>query len=136
MKHLPRSAGRSLFVAILFHLLLFFSIAEGNQISYDKGDRRDPFVALKKLASAGLTEGAPGEPTLDGIIYDPTGASYAVFAGEIFREGDEVAGANLIRIFPERVVLQRESQETVIWLHEEVPTGEPRIELGGQSENS
>lgn len=135
MKHLRKSAWRWLFIPALLHLFLFFSVAEGAQISYDKGDRRDPFVPLKKLAGPGLTTDAEGEPRLDGIIYDPTGDSYAVFAGEIYREGDKIAGANLIRVFPERVVLQRESQETIIWLHEEVAAGEPGIELGKQTEN-
>ena len=95
---------------------LFFSIADAEEIRYDKAHRRDPFIPLK----GGIEVGGAGEWAIEGIVYDPKGGSYAVIHGEIYREGDEIEGSKVVRIFPDRVILLQESQEVVAWLREEV----------------
>lgn len=73
--------------------------------------------------SYGFHESAtPGTGTgaVEGIVFDPRGGSYAVIDGEIYREGDGVHGAKLIKIFSDRVILLEESEEIVIWLRQEM----------------
>lgn len=105
--------------AVIVILLMIFSMAWADEIRYDKGGRRDPFVPLRGFTGE---DGTTGDKTLtlEGIVYDPKGSSYVVINGEVYREGEEVGGGNLIRILQDRVVLQRIGQETVIWLHEEI----------------
>ena len=63
-----------------------------------------------------------GEWSVEGIVFDPWGGSYAVIRGDIYREGDEIEGSKLVRIFPDRVILLQESREVIAWLREEIMT--------------
>lgn len=98
-------------------MLLFFSIASAEEIRYDRPNFRDPFVPLRNLT--GSEAKGSEESILEGIVYDPKGGSYVIINGEIYREGEEVGGSMLVRIFADRIVLQRESQEMELWLHQE-----------------
>lgn len=108
---------------ILFFLVscVIFSVAVAGEIRYDKGKRRDPFLPLIGpegfLASANLSKESF---LIEGIIYDPKKGSYAVVGGEIYKEGENVGAAKLIKILPDRVILLQDSGETVIWLREEM----------------
>jgi len=100
---------------------MIFSVAAAGEIRYDRGKRRDPFLPLIGpegfLPSANLSkESFP----IEGIVYDPKKGSYAVVGGEIFKEGESVGAAKLIKILPDRVILLQDSEEAVIWLREEV----------------
>lgn len=100
---------------------MIFSIAVAGEIGYDKGRRRDPFVPL--TGTFGYPGGRAFEPDgggVEGIVFDPKGGSYAVIGGEIYREGEEVHGAKLIKISSDRVILLEESEEIVIWLRQEM----------------
>lgn len=101
--------------------VLFFSVAEAKEIRYHKGDRRDPFLTLVG-PHAFRGEGGRGKDDLpvEGIVFDPEKGSYAIIGGEIYREGETVNGAQLIKIFPDRVILNQQSEEVVIWLREEI----------------
>lgn len=108
----------SRFVLFFAVTILFFSIADAAEIGYDKANRRDPFVPLK----GGIEMGGSGEWAIEGIVYDPGGGSYAVIRGEIYREGEEIEGSKIVRIFPDRVILLQESREVTAWLREEIVT--------------
>lgn len=100
---------------------LIFSVAEAEQIRYDKGNRRDPFEPLIGVAGVRGGIGLGKEAfLLEGLVYDPKKGSYAVIGGEIYREGESVNGAELMEVLPDRAVLLQESSEIVIWLHEEI----------------
>ena len=107
---------------ILFLLggLFIFSIAEANEIRYDRGNRRDPFQPL--IGPNAFRGGYTGKDAfpVEGIIFDPKKGSYAVVKGEIYREGDTVNGAQIIKILPDRIILNQQSEEVTIWLREEI----------------
>lgn len=110
--------GRLRFLVALASFLVIFSVAEAEEIRYHSSDRRDPFLAL--IGSDRMRTAASDELGVEGIIFDPRGDSYAVIGGEIYREGEEVAGSKIVHIFDDRVVFFQESQETVVWLREEM----------------
>lgn len=100
--------------------MLFFSIAHAEEIRYDRANRRDPFQPLVgPHALRGEGTGKDAFP-VEGVVFDPPGGSYAVIGGEIYREGDTVKDAQLIKIMRDRVILNQHSEEIVIWLREEI----------------
>lgn len=107
------------FLLFLISFLVIFSIAEAEEIRYDNRGRRDPFVPLTGL-DAMRGEGQGDSLSVEGIIYDPQGISYAVIGGEAYKEGEEVEGVKLVRVLPDRVVFLQGSQEVVNWLREEI----------------
>lgn len=114
----PEGRGFLLFLAVFF---LFFSIAGAEEIRYDKGSRRDPFVPLVgPNAPRGFDGSGKDGFQIEGIVYDPRQASYAVIGGEIYREGETVEGAQLVKVLPDRVILLQQNEEVVVWLREEI----------------
>ncbi len=106
--------------ALSFVLLfsMIFPIALAEEIRYDSAGRRDPFVPLTGLEA--LREGRGDSLSIEGIVYDPNGSSYAVIGGEAYKEGEEIDGVKLVRILPDRVVFLQGNQEVVSWLREEI----------------
>ena len=99
---------------------LFFSVAQAGEIRYDRANRRDPFQPL--VGPHALQGGGTGKDAfpVEGIVFDPPKGSYVLIGGEIYREGDTVNNAQVIKIVPDRVILNQESEEVVIWLREEI----------------
>ncbi|MBI4115825.1 MAG: hypothetical protein HY447_04525 [Candidatus Omnitrophica bacterium] len=123
---MTRQMGRFL-VSFLIFSGMIFSIAWGGEIRYDRGNRRDPFIPLMGPGAVG--RGGVSENALfpiEGIIYDPKKDSYAVVGGQIYREGESINGAKIIKILSDRVVFLQESEEVVIWLREEIIPGGPK----------
>ena len=114
------SRGRGLFFGLVLFCFIF-SLAEAREIRYDRGGRRDPFEPLigPHAFRGGGGIGKEAFP-LEGVVYDPNKGSYAVIGGEMYREGESVDGAELIKVFPDRAVLLQESNEIVIWLRDEI----------------
>ena len=101
--------------------VLFFSIAEAKEIRYHKADRRDPFHTLVGPHAYRGRGGIDKEDlVVEGIMVDEKKGSYAVIGGEIYKEGETVDGAQVIKIFSDRVIFNQQSEEVVIWLREEV----------------
>lgn len=121
-----------LWISLLGCVCLIFSVAWADEIRYDKANRRDPFVPLvgpHALHGRGVM--GNGGFHIEGIIFDPSGGSVALMAGEIVREGDEIQGAKLVRILPDRVVFLQEGEETIVWLRDEIAGSEPGAEKPG-----
>jgi len=130
------SRGRGLFFCLVLSCLIF-SVAGAKEIRYDKGNRREPFDPLiGPHAFRGSFEGGREAFPLQGIVYDPKEGSYVVIGGEIYREGESVNGARLIKVFPDRAILSQESNEIVIWLREEIlEPGQKKPEKSEEKEN-
>lgn len=109
------------FIVWLILTAFIFSVAEAKEIRYDKGTRRDPFEPLIG-PHAPLGSGSVKKETfpLEGVVYDPLKDSYAVIGGDIYREGESLDGAKLLKVLPDRIILLQESNEIVIWLREEI----------------
>lgn len=106
----------------------FFSVAQAGEIRYDKGNRRDPFLPLIGPNAFRGAEGAGKDAfSLQGIVHDPKKESYAVIDGEIYREGETIDGAKIIKVLADRIILHQESNEIVLWLREEI-LGEKQTE--------
>ena len=111
-----------------------FSVAEAEEIRYDKGARRDPFQPLIGPDALRAKDFKKEALPLEGVVYDAEKGSYAVVDGEIYQEGESIGGAKLIKIFPDRVVLLQETEEVVIWLREEILEPDPRGEKKGKKD--
>lgn len=95
---------------------IIFSVAEAEEIRYDKGDRRDPFSPI--MNSRNKTLGNEGF-NVGGIVFDPKGGSYVLMGGQIYREGETLEDATIIKIMPNRIILLQGSKQVVLWLREE-----------------
>ena len=102
-------------------LCFIFSLAEAQEIRYDRGNKRDPFQPLIGPHAFRGGAGVSKETfPLEGIVYDPQKGSYVLIGGSIYREGESIEGAKLIKVFPDRVILLQESDQIVVWLREEI----------------
>lgn len=111
-----------------FFLGFIFSIAEADEIRYDSGGRRDPFLSVTGPDSTG---GTGDGLMVEGIVFDPGGSSYALINGQIYREGENLESAQLFRILSDRVILLENSEEVVIWLRQEVLDDSQKKSEGG-----
>jgi hypothetical protein len=87
-----------------------------------KGEaKRDPFIPL--ITSTGYLLNLEPEKNaslnLEGIMFDPKGDSIAIVNGEIVRVGDEVNGAVVVRIEPDRVSILKENKTSDLALRRE-----------------
>ena len=121
---MSKSLGPAVWLVLV---CLIFSVAEAKEIRYDRANRRDPFEPLiGPHAFRGIAGVGKETFLLEGLVYDPKKGSYAVIGGEIYREGESIEGARLIKVFPDRVILLQESNETVIWLRDEILEPAPK----------
>ncbi|OGX24212.1 MAG: hypothetical protein A3J51_01435 [Omnitrophica WOR_2 bacterium RIFCSPHIGHO2_02_FULL_45_21] len=79
---------------------------------YEAKGKRDPFIALvtpdgRIIEPPAPKERAEGPPQLEGLMYDAKGISYCVMDGEVFRAGDMIGDYQIIRIDPNKVIVQK-----------------------------
>lgn len=90
---------------------------------YDTHEKRNPFLALVSAEGRILAPQASkkrnGEIYVEGIVYDPRGASYAVINGEVVKAGETAGDYQLIRIEPQKIILIKEGKESEIELKKE-----------------
>ncbi len=101
--------------------LLFSSSVMAQEIRYDSGGRRDPFIPLVTLE--GIVDQKKFDSKdikIEGIVFDPSGGSMVLINGEFYKEGDHVNGANVITIFRDRVILSQSDEEKTLWIREEI----------------
>ena len=103
-------------------LAVFFPLASAEEIKYDSGGRRNPFIPLVTPEGAVTASGQKktGEFKVEGIIFDPSGGSFALINGKFYKEGERIENAQIITIFKDRVILSVNDAEKVIWLREEI----------------
>lgn len=110
----------------------FFSLAFADEIKYDSGNRRDPFIPLVGPGGVVTMKFNPGDLNIEGIIFDSrrTG-SLVLVNGDFYKEGQTVGKATIMSIFKDRVVLRQDDEEKVLWMREEVvPAG--KVTLAGK----
>lgn len=88
---------------------------KGRVFVYDAQDRRDPFVALVSHDGRILEPLKPKQSSggleIEGIIYDPKGASYVVINSEIYKAGDTYGEYRILKIQPRKIVFLKSGQE-------------------------
>lgn len=106
---------QSLFVLLI--LGLYFSPASAEKVQYESSNRRDPLLPL--ISADGIivkTTDFSGYH-VEGIIYDKREGSMALVNGEYYREGDNIRGAILRKVYKDRVILIEEDEEVTLWLN-------------------
>lgn len=111
-----------IFLAILLTSLpaLF---GQGEFVYEDKG-RRNPFIALVtpegrllKLDRQDIV--AAGGLTIEGIIYDKSGRSFAIVNTEVVGVGDSVGDYQVLKIFENKVVFIKDGEPLEVELTKE-----------------
>ncbi len=99
-----------------------FSFAE-EQFTYNAKGKRDPFVSLVtpdgRFLNLDKEEDISKGLSLEGIMYDKHGVSYAVANSKVVKVGDEVSGYQVLRIEKDKVVFIKDGQPTVVELKKE-----------------
>jgi type IV pilus assembly protein PilO len=111
--------------ALCFWLLSFnfylLSYAQ-EEFIYDAKSKRDPFIPLVtsdgRLLKLDQEEGAKGL-SLEGIIYDDHGLSYAIVNAEVVKIGDKCGDYQVLKIQKNKVIFIKEGQPTEIELKKE-----------------
>ena len=115
-----------LFACTFFVLLLqIFVLAQGEGgPKYESSGRRDPFMPLVtsdgRLVKLDSDTGESGI-SVEGIVFDQKGLSYALVNGKVVRVGDAVGDYQVLSIDNDRIVFIKEGQiyEVVIKKEEE-----------------
>ena len=93
-------------------------------------EMRDPLVPLitedGKRVPTDLSEPAPLAPrvdllsglTLQGIVFDPNGNSYAILNGKLVQEKEDIDGVRVKKIEPNKVTVIVDQKEHGMFLHE------------------
>lgn len=107
------------FCALCFSFCVSYAQEE---FKYDPQGKRDPFIPLVtpdgRLLKLEQASGSSGL-SLEGIIYDKQGISYAVVAGEIVKIGDEVTGYQVLKIEANKVIFIKDGEPMEVELKEE-----------------
>jgi len=108
----------------LAFLIFNFKLASFAQeeFKYDAQGKRNPFIPLVtsdgrllKLEDTGVSSGL----SVEGIIYDKLGISYAIINGDIVKIGDTVGEYQVLKIEQKKVIFIKNGELTEVELKEE-----------------
>lgn len=110
-------------ISLISSNLINHGWADEEGFIYDSKGRRDPFIPLLGKGAEFLfieeaVESVAGI-CLTGVVYDPTGQSFATINDEVVVENDLVGGFKVKEIRDGKVVLQKDNEEFVVNLIEE-----------------
>ena len=97
------------------------ALAASQEEVYKGSSKRDPFIPLVS-PSGYLLNSEPEEDSalrLEGITYDPHGDSVAIINGDLVRVGEEINGAVVTSIEPDKVTVIRDNKKIDIELRRE-----------------
>ncbi len=110
---------------IYFFILSFtfcVSCYAQEQFVYDAKGKRDPFIPLVTSDGRLLnldTQQAKGALSLEGIIYDENGVSYAIVNGAVVKIGDAVDDNQVLKIEKNKVIFIKGGNPFELRLKEE-----------------
>ncbi|MBM3251994.1 MAG: hypothetical protein FJZ11_04345 [Candidatus Omnitrophica bacterium] len=106
---------------ILIFVSFIYAQTQTESFVYDSKGKRDPFLSLVSpegfllnLASSSETS----ELSVEGIIYDSRGKSYAIINSEVVKPGDIIGKFELISIEKNKVILIKDTERIEIELKE------------------
>ena len=92
------------------------------EYAYDAKGKRNPFIPLVtsggRLLKLDRQEGV-SSLTLEGIIYDKHGLSYAIVNSEVVKVGDKIGGYQVLKVESNKVVFIKDAKPLVIELKKE-----------------
>lgn len=107
---------------IFFLVFLISPLCGGNlraeDVLYDSGKRRDPFIPLSADETSSLDAGPTGIK-LEGIIYDPPARSLAILNGKPYLVGESLGDVAILRIFKDYVDVSAAGEERTLRIREE-----------------
>lgn len=112
--------GSLKFLALFFLLVTLGGSLRAEEIAYDSGKRRDPFVPLT-AEDVSVTASSLGV-NLEGIIYDPGAQSMAILNGKTYQTGEAVGDAKVVKILKDHVVISANGEEKTLWIRKEEKT--------------
>ncbi|RJO63973.1 MAG: hypothetical protein C4540_05310 [Candidatus Omnitrophota bacterium] len=96
--------------------------AAENKFVYDAQGKRNPFIALVTSDGRLLKisdEQQSGGLTLEGIIYDEQGISFAMVNGSVVKVGDTISGYQVLKIESSRVIFIKDGEPFMAELKKE-----------------
>lgn len=115
-----RQSGRILTTVFFVVVVLVFIFSVNTlaaEVTYDDGDRRDPFKPV--TGGEGADPRMAGSFVLSGIVYDPPAKSLAVIGGEPYKVGDTVGKGKIVEIQKTRVTIDIDGEVKTLWIEEE-----------------
>jgi hypothetical protein len=108
---------------LFFNLVCVGYVLSQEQFKYDASSRRDPFMPLVtpdgRLINLDAEKGEKSSLSIEGVIYDKNGISYAVVNGNVVKIGDLVGDYQVLKIEADKVVFIKEGQTQEIILKKE-----------------
>jgi type II secretory pathway component PulC len=116
--------GLSAVVAVVtIFVLSVVAFAEDQQFVYDSKSKRNPFIPLitedGRLVKLDKVEVPSGDVTVEGIIFDKKGRSYAIVNGTVVGIGDAIAGYEVLKIQSDKVLFIKDGQIRELEMHKE-----------------
>ena len=111
-------------------LLLNFKLFAAEDIRYETGGRRDPFIPLVGPGGVITQTFDPANLRVEGIVFDPNGGSLVLINGEFYKQGETLQDVTVKSIFKDRVILVKDDEEKELWLQEEV-VDESKVKIAG-----
>lgn len=104
-----------------FLILGFFNFGFAQTIfKYDSKGKRNPFIPLVTSDGKLLKLDTNGENnkgfSLEGIIFDKNGVSYAIVNGLVVKAGDSVGDFKILKIMINKILIIKEGQASEIEL--------------------
>jgi len=115
--------NKKLLLSVLF-LMIYFPAFGQDEFVYDSKGKRNPFIPLVtaegrllKLDKQDIA--SLGGLTIEGIIYDKLGRSFAIVNTEVVGIGDIVGDYQVLKIFENKVVFIKDGEPLEVELTKE-----------------
>jgi len=99
--------------------------AQEAEYAYDDKGRRNPFMPLVtqdgRLVKVEEAQGEGAGLSLEGIIFDNRGLSYAIVNASVVKIGDKIGDYQVYRIDQDKVVFLKEGEPVEVVLEKEEP---------------
>jgi hypothetical protein len=99
---------------LIFSLLFLFCLFAEEPFVYDAQDKRNPFIPLVDASGRLIKldkQERRGDLSVEGIIFDKSGRSFAIINGEVVGVGDGVSGGyQVLKIEQQKVILMKNAE--------------------------
>ena len=120
---MPKNKTILIFGLGIFFLSYFSPVSAQSEFIYDAKNKRNPFIPLVtpdgRLLKLENEEGQTPGLSLEGVIYDNYGVSYALVNGEPVKVGDMAGEYQVLKIEKRKVTFVKEGQTLEIELKKE-----------------